>query len=576
MIGSSHWLASMAGWSMLERGGNAFDAAVATGLALQIVEPNQNGPGGEMPAVLYSAARRRVEVICGQGVAPRAATITWFRQQGLELIPGTGLTAACVPGAFDAWMLLLLHFGTLTLRDVITPAICYARQGYVVAPLLEQHIAESAELFLAHWPSSAETYLVRGEAPRTGTLHRNPRLADTYERLLREAEHAGGGREGQIEAARRIFYEGFIAEEIDRFCRGTAWVDSSGEPHGGLLTGDDMAVWRASVEAPATYDYLGYAFCKCSSWSQGPVLLQQLALLKCFDLTAMDPLGPDFVHMQIEAAKLAFADREAWYGDVADAPLATLLSESYNQERQRLIRPEAALAFQPGAPDGRIPRLAQFQIDRGPAPSVRRPGLSGPVEGDTVHLDAVDYHGNMISCMPSGGWLQASPVIPRLGFCLGTRLQMFWLEDGLPSSLEPGRRPRTTLSPGLALRDGEPVLAFGSSGGDQQDQWALTSLLRHLHHGYDLQAACDAPAFHSEHAPSSFHPRMARHGAVKLEGRFPAHTVEGLRRRGHRVEVVGDWELARTIAVGRDRIDGAVLLKGGAQPRYQQHYVVGR
>ena len=498
-------------------------------------------------------------------------------------------------------MLLLRDYGSLTLADVIQPAIDFGRNGYAVVPMMNTVIGTVAELFRSAWPTSAAAYLVDGAPPKVGSLHRNPVLSDTYTRLLKEAEVQGGNREDVIDAGRRVFYEGFIAEEIDRFCRETEWLDSSGEAHGGLLTGDDMARWQATVEDPATYDYHGYTLCKPGPWSQGPVFLQQLALLQGFDLAAMDPLGPDFIHTQIECAKLALADREAWYGDpdVHDVPLQFLLSDSYNDDRRQLVETQASLELRPGSPDGRAPHLADFDVldplaalPAGAGEPNAPPGGTaaanvitgtdaaatnhGPADGDTVHLDAADRFGNMVTCMPSGGWLQSSPVIPALGFCLGTRAQMFWLQDGFPSTLKPGIRPRTTLSPTLALRDGQPALAFGTPGGDAQDQWGLTMFLRHIHHGMDLQAAIDAPNFHTDHLLSSFYPRTFQPAVVKAESRLPQDTIDALRNRGHRIEMVDDWALGRMTAVGREPTEGGWLLKGAAHPRFQEAYAVGR
>jgi gamma-glutamyltranspeptidase/glutathione hydrolase len=594
MVASTHYLATMAGWRMLELGGNAFDAAVATGLALQVVHPYQNGPGGDLPIVLYDVRKGKPEVICGQGVAPAAATIAAFRNLGLDLVPGTGLLAPCVPGAFGAWMLMLRDYGRLPLREVIAPAIGYARDGYAVVPMMRSIIENVAELFRTAWPTSAATWLPHGNVPRVGDMHRNPVLADSYQRLLDEAEAAGGDRDDTVDAAIRVFYEGFIAEEIDRFCRETQWLDASGEVHGGLLAGDDMAAWRASVEAPATYDYAGYTVCKPGVWSQGPVFLQQLALLQGYDVAAMNPLGPDFVHTQVECAKLALADREAWYGDPAvnDVPLGTLLSDAYNEQRRGLVGDTASRDFVPGGPDGREPRLAEFTIldpdadDTLPPgagePNAARAGVGEPNaaevsgRGDTVNCNTADAEGNMVACMPSGGWLQSSPTIPALGFCLGTRAQMFWLQEGFPTTLRPGIRPRTTLSPTLALRDGAPAIAFGTPGGDAQDQWALSMFLRHVHHGYDLQAAIDAPNFHTDHLPSSFYPRTFQPAVVKAESRFPDATIAELRRRGHRVTLVGDWASGRMTAVAREKGEFGWFLKGAAHPRFQEAYAVGR
>jgi gamma-glutamyltranspeptidase/glutathione hydrolase len=428
-------------------------------------------------------------------------------------------------------------------------------------------------------------YLPGGNVPAPGSLFRNSALAATYERIVEEAESAGGDREAQIEAARRAWYRGFVADAIDRFCRRTAVLDVTGRRHRGLLSGDDLAGWQASVEPPLTYDYHGHTLCKAGPWSQAPVALQQLALLKGFDLAGLSAADPDFVHTVVECAKLAFADREAFYGDpdFVEVPVATLLGEAYNDARRRLIADRASREFRPGRIDGHggvVPLRgwsAPGDIAHAGAhggigePSVARE-LAEPAHGDTCHLDVIDRHGNMVAATPSGGWLQSSPVIPELGFGLSTRAQMFWLDERHPAGLAPGKRPRTTLSPSLALRAGEPYMVFGTPGGDQQDQWALHVFLRHVHFGMNLQEAIDAPAFHTEHAPSSFYPRESRPGHVALEGRFPKRTLEELRRRGHEVEVCEDWSLGRVCAAAKD----GELLKAAANPRFMQNYAIGR
>jgi gamma-glutamyltranspeptidase / glutathione hydrolase len=543
MVGSTHWLASSTGMAVLERGGNAFDAAVAAGFVLQVVEPHLNGPGGEVPAVFYPVERGEPIVLCGQGVAPAAATIDRYRELGHELVPGTGVLAACVPGAFGGWLLLLEQFGTWRLEDVLAFAIGYAEDGFPVLPSVRATI-DRVEGLLRGWPGSAELYL---PAPPAGALFRNPALAATYRRLVDEAR--GGSREEEIEKARRAWYEGFVAEEIDRFVAA----------EGGLLTGDDLARWRASLEPPATLDYRGLTVCKTLPWGAGPVGLQQLALLAGFDLAELSPA--ELVHVVTECAKLAHADRDALYGD-AEVPLETLLSKAYNDERRALVAEDASAEYVPGL--GRLPRLVEAEVTA---------GAGEPTRGDTVHLDVVDRRGNMLSATPSGGWLQSSPVIPALGWPLGTRAQMFWLEDDLPSSLRPGARPRTTLSPGLALRDGEPYLAWGTPGGDQQEQWALHAFVRHVDLGLDLQAAIDAPEFHTDHLISSFFPRGFARRSLSVEERFGEEVIADLRRRGHEVEVTPPWSLGRVSAVAREP-DG--LLKAGANPRGMQGYAAGR
>jgi gamma-glutamyltranspeptidase/glutathione hydrolase len=547
MVASTHWLASAVGMAMLERGGNAFDAAVATGFTLQVVEPHLNGPGGDLPVVAWSAERGEPLVLCAQGTAPAAATIERFRGLGHELVPGTGLLAACVPGAFDGWMLLLRELGTVGPDDVLKPAIGYAENGYPVLSGMTATI-ERAEPLLRDWPASADLYL---PPPRPGTLFRNRALAATYRRILEEAGQ--GAREQRIDRARAAFYRGFVAQAIDWFSR----------ENGGLLAGQDLAEWEAKFEAPSTYDYDGYTVCKTGPWGQGPVFLQQLALLDGLDLADLGLGSAEYVHTIVECSKLAFADREAFYGDPSfvDVPLERLLSAEYNDERRALVGEEASAELRPGG--GRLPTLVD---------AAATVGGGEPTRGDTVHLDVADRFGNFVSATPSGGWLQSSPVIAGLGWPLGTRAQMFWLEEGLPSSLEPGKRPRTTLSPSIALRGGEPYLAFGTPGGDQQDQWALHAFLNHVHFGLDLQAAIDAPEFHTDHFPSSFYPRQAQPRSLTLEARFSDEVVADLRDRGHDLQVTDPWSLGRVSAVGRE--DG--VLKAGANPRGMQGYAVGR
>jgi gamma-glutamyltranspeptidase/glutathione hydrolase len=596
MVASTHWLASAAGMAVLEHGGNAFDAAVAAGLVLQVTEPHLNGLGGEVPVIAHHAGRGETFVLCGQGTAPAAATPEAFAGLGLELVPGSGLLAACVPGAFGAWMLLLRKYGTFRLRDVMEYAIGYASRGYPLIPAISWGIASVAELFRDHWPSSAEVYLPGGQVPAPGSLFANPALAATYQRILDEAETASADRDEQIEAARRVYYEGFVAETIAAYVASADVMDVTGEPHRGLLAYSDLAGWHPRLEEPLTYDAGGLTVCKTRPWGQGLVFLQQLALLDGFDLNAMGPGRVDFIHTVTECAKLAFADREAWYGDpdFTDVPVKALLSAGYADARRQLAGAEASADLVPGAPDGRPPRLPEFVTAAGPAPSAQAsssdpmnlptrpldPATGEPTArtggpdraGDTCHVDVADRFGNMVSATPSGGWLQSSPVIPGLGFGLGTRAQMFTLTPGLPDTLAPGKRPRTTLSPSLALRDREPYLAFGTPGGDQQDQWSLLFFLNHLHFGMNLQQAIDFPSFHSAHMPSSFYPRQAQPRVLDVESRVDPAVIEDLRRRGHLVSVRPPWSLGRVSAVARRN----GTLYAAANPRGMQGYAVGR
>jgi gamma-glutamyltranspeptidase/glutathione hydrolase len=561
MVASTHWLASAAGMAVLERGGNAFDAAVAAGFTLQVVEPHLNGPGGDLPALLYDAEAGEVVVVCGQGTAPQAATIDAFRELDLDLVPGTGLLPAVVPGAFGGWLLMLERYGTWRLADVLEFAIGYAEHGFPVVPAITRIIGNVEEIFRSEWTSSAEVFL---PAPEPGTLFKSSGIAATYTRLLEESR--GGTREQEIARARDHWYGGFVAEAIDRFAR-TEVMDSSGRRHSGFLSADDLARWEATFEPPLSLDYRGHVVFKTGPWSQGPVFLQQLALLEGLDLRGLGLGSTDFVHTVVECAKLAFADREAWYGDpdFVEVPLDLLLSKGYAEERRALVSETASDELRPGGPEPRLP---------GPSTGVLAAGAGEPTRssGDTCHVDVADRFGNLVSATPSGGWLWSSPVVPELGFPLGTRAQMFWLEEGLPNSLAPGKRPRTTLSPSLAFRGGDPYVAFGTPGGDQQDQWSLLFFLHHFDFGLDLQAAIDQPAFHTNHFPSSFYPREQRPREVEMEGRFDESVITELRERGHEVEVTGDWSLGRVSAVARE--DG--LLKAGANPRGMQGYAAGR
>jgi gamma-glutamyltranspeptidase/glutathione hydrolase len=580
VVASTHWLASQHAMAVLEKGGNAFDAAVVGGFVLQVVEPHLNGPLGDMPAIIYPAKERRARIVCGQGPAPAKATIAKMKSFGLDVIPGSGLLAPCVPGATDAWLLMLRDYGTISLEEALQPAIELAGGGYPVVDHMTRTIDSVAALFRDEWITSAAIWLDHGTAPRPGRRWQNLAQANFYQSLIAAGDK--GDRETRIDGARSCLKTGFIAEEIDRFCETTEAMDVSGERHSGLLTGDDLARWSASFEEPLSLDFGPYTVVKPGAWSQGPVFLQQLALLDGMGLEDMDPLGADFIHTVTEAAKLAYADREAFYGDpnFVDVPIKTLLSLEYNAERRKLIDPElASLQLLPGMVEGFGNRIGEGRSERSFGPGVGEPTMdkidgqtSGPVDGDTCHIDVIDKDGNMVSATPSGGWLQSSPAIPKLGVCLGTRAQMFWLEEGLPGSLAPGKRPRTTLSPSFALRDGEPYMPFGTPGGDGQDQWTLIFFLRHILHGFNLQEAIDAPTFQSHHFPSSFFPRQAEPGRLVLEGRYPTRTLEELQRRGHLAETAGPWTQGRISACAKD----GELLKAAANPRLMQGYAVGR
>ncbi len=579
MVTSTHWLASAAGMAELEQGGNAFDAAVAVGFALQVVEPHLNGPGGDLPLIFARTDDTAPTVLCGQGPAPAAATAAHYRDLGFELIPGAGPLAAAVPGAVVAWLTLLRDHGTRRLVDVLQYAISYAERGHPLQRGAVETIGRVAALFAEDWTTSAELYLAGGAPPTAGQLFRNPSLARTYRRLIEAEAAAAGDREAGIEEARRVWQQGFVADEIDTFARRPFRHPGQGR-HPGVITGADLAAFTATYEPTASHPFRGVVVHKTQAWGQGPVLLQQLALLEDFDDDALDQSTVEGIHLAVEAGKLAFADREAWYGDALTPPLSALLAPEYSAARRRLIGDVASLELRPGSPNGQEPRLPALLLGSVPARSDVLAGLGEPtierggtVSGDTCHLDVVDRWGTMVSATPSGGWLQSAPVIPTLGFPLGSRLQMCWLEDGLPASLVPGRRPRTTLSPTLIYRDGSPALACGTPGGDQQDQWQLVMLLSHLVRGLSLQEAIEAPNWHSNAVVSSFHPRDVHPGEVVVESRVGESVMSGLRRRGHHVVISDAWSLGRLCAVGREA--GTGLLHAAADPR-GNGYAIGR
>ena len=582
VVTSTHWIASTVGFGILEKGGNAFDAAVATGFVLQVVEPHLNGPAGDLPIIFHDADAGQTKVVCGQGVTPAAATIDHYEEQGLRLIPGSGLLSTVVPGAFDAWLLLLRDRGSMSLRDVLGPAIAYARDGHPVLPRVSNTIKGLAAYFAAEWPTSAAVWTPDGKAPEPNANFKNPDLAATYERMVSEAEAAATDRVSQIDAARKIWSEGFIADAIFDYLEDACVHDVSEQKNRAVLAREDMADWSATYEETLSYKYHGWTVHKTAPWSQGPVFLQTLAILKHFDLGAMDPMGEAFTHTVVEAMKLAYADREAYYGDPDHSiiPMEILLSDEYNVERAKLITERASLDQRPGVVMG-LEHLAERYVERaardfGVANAApQEPTMAHLTEkrGDTVHLDVIDRWGNMVSATPSGGWLQSNPVVPGLGFPLNSRAQMFWLEPGLPTSLAPGRRPRTTLTPSLAEKPDGTRLVFGTPGGDQQDQWQLIWFLRLVHHGLDLQEGMDAPLFHTEHFQSSFFPRRALPGEMTIEPNVGTAVIDGLRARGHVVTVAEPWSVGRLTAALRHP-DGS--LQAAATPRLMQAYAVGR
>ncbi len=567
---AGHYLACRAGQRMLDKGGNAIDAAVAAGFALNLLMPHLNGLGGEVPILIYSASEKKVYSISGQGFSPKSATIDLFRKLEVKLIPGDGFLPATVPAAFGSWAFALMRFGTLTLKDVLEPSIELASEGFPMYRGLRASLAgRLAERFRNEWPTSAALYLPGGKVPAIGDVHRNPEWAATVKKAV-EAEMAAAksGREAAIQAAIDYWYKGEVGEKIVAWASKTEIRDASKRKHKCLLTRDDFAAWKPTLEPPASVDYRGLTVYKCGPWTQGPVFLQQLRLLEGFDLAKMGHNTASYIHTVTEAAKLAFADREKFYGDPAfvKVPLERLLSKEYAAERRKLIEPKkASLELRPGdGPDAPAEGMDEM---------LGIPDDGEVYDHDTIHTCAVDAKGNLMAATCSGGWIPSSPVIPGLGFPLGTRGQMFDLDPHRPGALMPHKRPRTTLTPSLALKDGKPYLAFGTPGGDQQDQWTLQFFLNFVDHEMNLQQAIDAANFHTTHFPSSFYPRRAKPGEVVVEGRIPEATRKELEARGHKVTATRDWANGMVMAVEFDLRPG--VMAGGVSPRGGTGYVTG-
>jgi len=605
---STHWLASQSAMGTLETGGNAFDAAVVAGLVMQVAQPHLNGPAGDVAIMLHHGGSGDVTSICGQGPAPGDATLENFRALGLDHIPGTGLLPAVVPGAFDAWMRLLAEHGTITLRAAFEPATLYARQGIEVDQRLHDILAAAAPVFERYWPTSAAHCLDdRRTPPAVGSTFRNTTLAEVWQRLVEEAESQGNDRDIQIEAARKIWSDGFIADAITDFARRTKVMDVSGRRHATFLTARDVSGWRAPEERTRSVRFAEHRVHKCGMWTQGMVLLQALNLMSADALAELDPTKGAFVHQVTEALKLALADRDTHYGlskvggtDV-EARIARLLASSYGTDRRALVGDTASVDFRPGDIDETRREVATWRPDfetactrqreagmlaaygggeptivhdsGDPAPeaavaltAAEKDGYLARSTGDTSYLCVSDRDGNVVSATPSGGWLQSSPIIPELGFPLGTRAQMMWLDPHSPSGLQPRARPRSTLSPTIVTHADGSVLAVGTPGGDQQDQWQTAFLIRYLVHEMSMQEALDAPGFHTDHVVNSFYPRGAAPGSLVVEDRFEADEIDALRTRGHNVSVTGSWAEGRLCAV-RKTADGrhraAVSRRGG-------------
>ncbi|WP_218219686.1 gamma-glutamyltransferase family protein [Nesterenkonia sp. Act20] len=576
MSASTHWLASASAQAVLERGGNAFDAAVAAGFVLHVVEPHLNGPGGDMVGIFTTAEDPAApQVLMGQGPAPEGATIRHFQDLGLDSVPGAGALAAAIPAAVDAWLVLLRDHGTWELGDVLEFAIGYAEDGHAILPGAVRAIRAVADLLEEHWPSSAELWMPGGRVPEPGQIMRNPEYAGVLRELLTAGDNAQD-RVQRIEAARTEWKKGRVAQAAEAFVQ-NPHRHSDGGDYAGVITAQDFASHEAGYEDPVSIEFRGHTIAKSGPWGQGPALLQTLKILEGYPDEQLDPGTETGAHLILEAQKLALADRDTYYGDT-EVNLEHLLSTEYASQRRAQIGERASAEFRPGDVPG-ADKVFPPLVDVGSAATglgAGEPTVSkaGETKGDTCHLDVVDRWGNIVSATPSGGWLQSSPTIPGLGFCLGTRLQMTWLDEHSTSRLEPGRRPRTTLTPTLVFKAGEPIMALGTPGGDQQDQWQLPMLLRMLIGGHAAQQAIDAPTLHTTSMPGSFWPRAWEPGGAVVEDRLGDAVIAGLRARGHRVTQAGDWALGRLSCVTRDPQTGR--LGAAANARGAQGYAAGR
>ena len=569
VVVSGHHQASDAGLDMLKAGGNAVDAGVATVFAQAVTEFDRFGIGGEVPILIYSAEQDRVVAVNGQGQAPRKATTEWFRNNGLRAIPGDCFLAAPVPAVVGSLILALEKFGTMSLGQVLAPAIRLADEGYAVFPTYLQNLGRVASRMQSEWPSSAKVFLPGGSLPKVGDVLVQKDLARMLRRLVAaETAASGDGRAAGLRAAHDLFYTGEIAAEIVEFQETFPCTDANGFTSTGLLEVDDFAAFRPVIEEPAHTSYHGIDVYKVGFWSQGPVLLQSLNLLEDFDLRSLGHNTAPYLHLLAEAMKLAFADREWYYADpdFVGVPEKGLLSKDYAAERRRLIDLEApSLELRPGNPypfqgeamaHAPVPDTVPFRPDP--------PGTTG--------TRVADADGNVFSATPSGGWFTASPIVEGLGFVLGTRCQSFFLDEDRSNRLEPGKRPRTTLTPTLAMKDGKPFMAWGTPGGDAQDQVNLQFLLNVVEFGMDIQVALDAPLMQILDFPPSFFPREINPGVMRVESRMPPETITGLEAMGHRVRPAGDWAIGDATALLIDSERG--VLYGAAGPRRDKSYAL--
>ncbi len=558
-----------AGARVMAAGGNAIDGGVASILAASVVEISHFGLGGEAPIIIYSARDRRVIVVNGQGSAPKAANPQLFA--GKDAIPGNGPLGATLPAAVDSVAIALATYGTKSLSEVLQPAIELA-DGFPMYQFLH-HYLESERKFCEPYAWTMRTYYPGGTITPVGEIFRQPNLAATL-RALAAAEKAalarGASREQAIEAGRDAFYKGPIARDM------TAAVRDAG----GVMTEEDLAGYHGKMEEPASAPYRGYTVYKAGFWNQGPVLLQTLRILEGFNLSEMGSGSADALHTTVEAIKLAYADRDRYYGDpdFVRVPGEILLSAPYAARRRDLIDPKhASLAQRPGDPaSGRA--LLDLPPEGGthgvPSRGFRLQAEDpGKEHGDTTSVQVADAAGNLFSATPSSGWLLGGAFVAgTTGVPMSNRMQAFSLDASSPNVLAGGKRPRTTLTPTIVLKDGKPFLAIGTPGGDSQDQQILLVLLNILDFGMDVQAAIEAPRVNSLHPVSSFDTHRPQPGVLEVESTLAPAVIEELKARGHELVIRGPFGISTgVVAAGVDPVTGR--LRGGADLRRERAIV---
>ena len=551
-VTSEHYLAANAGADVLKAGGNAVDAAIGAVLVEGVVNPHQHTLGGECPILIQMASEKEPVVVNGNTMAPERATVASYLERGLSEVPEIGILAAGVPAALGALTTALEKFGTMSFADVAGAALSLARHGFPVHRgmlyLADFGICDIEERIREEWRNTGEVYLPDGAVPEPGQLLRNPALADCLQTLVDREVATAGSREKGIEVVRREFYTGDIAGEIARHS----------ELNDGFLARSDMEAHETRLERPVYVDFRDVRVYKCGPWNQGPALLQTLSILKNFPVSELEHNSAEYLHLIIEAVKLAFADREQWYGDprFVDVPITGLLSETYGKMRSELIRMERAHPeIRPGDPRR---NLAVLPIEE---------RLGGKSWGHgTVHVDVIDKEGNMVAATPSGAWLKSSEVVKALGVPLGNRLMTFYLEpDHHPNLVAPFKQPRTTISPTLVHRNGTPWMVYGSMGGDQQDQWMLQFVLNRVVFNKTIGESIEAPKFSSHHCPGFFAPHESFINLVKIEPRVGQSVLDNLAAKGHDIEVAIDWTEGFLLAIERNPENG--LLEAGYDPR---------